>query len=163
MCTTRARYDTTTLPIWRVTPVTHTKASHLRRAPPTAYGAAGMASPSYMEAIAAAAAAAAAAMSIRHRRRYSSRTWMPKPRSLATRRPLASLPLTQKRRPINTKYNQFQKSETTIDGPYFSSTYFWILITKKIMARNHGSKISHNSWSYEGWFGLSLFLCVKSY
>ena len=46
-----------------------------------------------MEAMAAAAAAAAAAataaattaaMAIRHRRRYSSRTWMPKPRSLPT-------------------------------------------------------------------------------
>ena len=35
------------VPISCIAPVTHTKASHLRRAPPTAYGAAGMVSPSY--------------------------------------------------------------------------------------------------------------------
>ena len=44
---TRTRYDTTTYPICRITFVTHTKPSHLRRSPPTAYGAAEMASPSY--------------------------------------------------------------------------------------------------------------------
>ena len=35
------------LPICRIAPVTHTKASHLRPAAPTAYGAAEMASPSF--------------------------------------------------------------------------------------------------------------------
>ena len=38
-------YDTTTYPICRRAPVTHTTASHLCRAAPTAYGAAEMASP----------------------------------------------------------------------------------------------------------------------
>ena len=47
MCTIDTRYDATPYSICRRTYVTHTKPSHLRRAPPTAYGAAEMASPSY--------------------------------------------------------------------------------------------------------------------
>ena len=34
--------------------------------------------------------------------------------------------------------NKFKKTEATIDGPYFSPTYFWILKTRKIFARNKG-------------------------
>ena len=57
------------------------------------------------------------------------------------------LPLTQTR-PTSPIQNQFPKSEVIIDGPYFSCTYFWSLKTRKIIARNQGSKICHKAISY---------------
>ena len=124
-----------------VTPVTHTKPSHLSRAPPTAYGAAEMASPPYgshsrssrsrssssstTAAAAAAAAATAAAMAFRHRRRCSSRTCRNHARS---RPPLASLLLltTQTRRQSTLHKTSFKNQKpqemVLVLHPYISES-----------------------------------------
>ena len=64
---------------------------------------------------------------------------MPKPRSLAAAVGSASFGVIHETNQNYVHKKQFPKSEAIIDGPYFPSTYFLILNTRKIIARYHGS------------------------